>query len=74
MTDQEAKIEQLLVENMNLREVLAPFALFAEPAAVEIAGGDADKFGTVLLVHHHQSLSLGAFLMAKEVWDELSQS
>ena len=64
-------LEAAVAENMTLREVLAPFALFAKPAAIELAGGNKDHIGTVLLEHEHQSLSLGGFLMAREVWDEL---
>lgn len=67
-----AALEKTVAENMALREVLAPFAFFCKPAAIKLAGGDPDKIGTVLLKHKHQSISLGCFLMAREVWDELN--
>ena len=68
----EGALEVALAESMMLQEVLAPFAFFAEPAAIELAGGDRDKIATVLLKHEHQSLVLSAFLMAREVWDEIN--
>lgn len=57
----ETALEAALAESLALREVLAPFAFFAKPAAIELAGGDADRIATVLLEHKHQSLGLGAF-------------
>ena len=53
----ETALEAALAESMALQEVLAPFALFAKPAAIELAGGDRDRIGTVLLKHKHQSIS-----------------
>ena len=67
----EKALETSLSESMLLKEVLAPFALFAKPAAIMLAGGDPDKIAAVLLEHGNQSLSLGAFLMARDVFDEV---
>lgn len=67
----DAALEKAMADIMTLQQVLAPFVFFYEPAAVALAGGDPDKIGTVLLKHGHQSLSLGAFRMAREEWDEI---
>ncbi len=72
MSEMDDKLEEALAENLALRQVLTPFALFAKPAAVELAGGDPDKIGAVVVGYEHQSLVLGAFQMAREVYDELS--
>ncbi len=55
---------------LEMREALAPFAMFARPAALAIAGGDDDNIGATVVEHEHQSLSWGAFLMAHKVWNE----
>ncbi len=59
---------------MAMQEVLGPFALFARPAAVEMAGGDESKIAAVVAQYGTQSLGLGAFIFAREVWDELSDT
>ncbi|MCK5013190.1 MAG: hypothetical protein KAS66_05180 [Candidatus Omnitrophica bacterium] len=68
---EKTELEQLREENELLWQLLAPFALFAKPAALEIAGGDPDKIGKSVIQHENQALCWGAFLMAREEWEKM---
>ena len=69
-----AENERLQEENELLWQLLAPFALFAKPAALEIAGGDPNKIGKTIVQQGNQALCWGAFLMAREEWDAMVKS